>query len=108
MAQIVWSYRSIKDIDEIATFISKDSIQYAEEYVKLFFEKARGLEKYPHSGRPVPELGLSSIRQILCDRYRIIYEIMDDNKIGIITIHHQSRLLKNNPAVKNLYKRKRK
>ncbi len=108
MAQIVWSRRSIKDIDEIAAFIAKDSLQYAEEYVKLFFERALTLEKYPYLGRPVPELGINSVRQILCDRYRIIYEIISKNQIGIVTIHHQSRLLKNNPGIKRFYKRKKK
>jgi len=30
MAEIVWSPRAIKDIDEIANYIAKDSLQYAK------------------------------------------------------------------------------
>jgi plasmid stabilization system protein ParE len=57
MAQITWSPRAIKDIDEIATYIAKDSLQYAQAQTRLFFSTAAVLEKYPFKGRPVPELG---------------------------------------------------
>ena len=101
MAQIVWSARSLKDIDEIANYIAKDSIQYAEEQVRQFFIRAKVLEKQPLIGRMVPELKSSSIRQILCGHYRIIYEVLNPQQIGIIAVHHQSRLLEKNPAIKN-------
>jgi toxin ParE1/3/4 len=96
MAEIVWAPRAIKDINEIAEFIAKDSLQYAKEQVRQFFEKAAILEKHPYSGRIVPELGLPNIRQILSGHYRIIYEIFSIERVGIITVHHQARLLRNN------------
>ncbi len=106
MVEIIWSPRSIKDIEEIAEYIAKDSLQYASAYVSLFFEKAKVLENHPLSGRAVPELGNASIRQLLCDRYRIIYEVISKKKIGILTVHHQSLLLKNNPAIKRRMRNK--
>ena len=106
MAEIVWSLRSIKDIDEIATYIAKDSLQYAEAQTRLFFENASVLEKYPYRGRVVPELGTTIIRQLLCGNYRIIYQVFSDDEVGILTIHHQSRLLKNNPIMKRRLRKK--
>ncbi len=53
----------------------------------------------------VTELGVSSIRQILCGHYWIIYEVVSKKEVAIITVHHQSRLLKNNPVVKKLGKK---
>jgi len=105
MAEIIWSPRAIKDIHEIAEFISKSSIQYAEEQVRSFFAAATLLENYPFRGRIVPELGISSIRQLLCGHYRIIYEVMSSERIGIITVHHQARLLRNNPAIRKFRKK---
>jgi plasmid stabilization system protein ParE len=67
---------------------------------KLFFLGAEVLEEYPYRGRIVPEIGSSTIRQLLCGHYRIIYEVLKEDKVGILTVHHQSRLLKNNPAIK--------
>lgn len=108
MAEIVWSPRSLKDIEQIAEYIAHDSIQYAEEQVKQFFNRAALLESYPTMGRIVPEIQLSSIRQLLCGNYRIIYELRSPESVSILTIHHQSRLLKNNPGMKKLVKKKRK
>ena len=108
MAEIIWSPRSIKDIDEIAKYISKDSIQYAEEQVRQFFSKVKLLEKHPLFGRMVPEIKIFAIRQIPCGHYRIIYEILNQQQIGVITVHHQSRLLKNNPVMKKLLVGKKK
>jgi len=108
MAQIVWSLRSLKDIDEIANYISKDSFQYAEEQVRQFFIRAKVLEKNPMIGRMVPELKVKAIRQILCGNYRIIYEVFNQLQVGIITVHHQSRLLERNLAIKKELKSKRK
>lgn len=97
MAKVIWSPRAIKDINEIAEFIAKDSLQYAKAQIKLFLEQAEDLEHHPHKGRVVPELGISSIRQILCGHYRIIYEITEE-RVGVLTVHHQSRLLKSTPS----------
>jgi toxin ParE1/3/4 len=98
MAAVIWSPRAIKDINEIAEFIAKDSIQYAQAQVRLFIEMAEKLEYHPYRGRVVPELEINSIRQILCGHFRIIYEVSEDN-VGILTVHHQARLLKNTSSV---------
>lgn len=108
MAEIIWSPGSIRDIEAIAGYIARNSLQYANAQVETFFERASILEKFPLIGRPVPELQSDSIRQILCGHYRIIYEILEQNRIGILTIHHQSRLLKNNPAFKKKLSKKKK
>jgi addiction module RelE/StbE family toxin len=97
MAKVVWSPRAIKDINEIAEYIAKDSIQYAKAQTKLFIEQVEELENHPHRGRMVPELSIDNIRQILCGHYRIIYEITEGT-VGILTVHHQSRLLKSTPS----------
>ena len=106
MAQITWSPRAIKDINEIATYISKDSLQYAQAQTRLFFSTAFVLEKYPYRGRPVPELGMTNIRQLLCGHFRIIYEVFSEDEVAILTIHHQSRLVSNNPTLKRRLRRR--
>ena len=61
MAEIVWSPRAIKDIQEIAEFIAKDSLQYAKAQTKLFLQEACGLANHPFRGRIVPELGVNCV-----------------------------------------------
>ena len=104
MAQLIWAPSALKDIDTIATYIAKDSIQAAENIVELFFEKAEVLSKHPGFGKPVPEINDPAFREILVSRYRIIYELAGKKSINIISVHHQSRLLKNNPVLKKKLK----
>jgi len=56
----------------------------------------------------VPALNIFSIRQILCGHFRIVYEVIGPQQLGIIKVHHQSRLLKNNSAIKKLLTGKKK
>ncbi|HTE10999.1 MAG TPA: type II toxin-antitoxin system RelE/ParE family toxin [Chitinophagaceae bacterium] len=44
MAEVIWSPRAIKDISEIAEYIAKDSLQYAEIQTRLFISKISTLE----------------------------------------------------------------
>lgn len=100
MAEIIWAPSALKDIAAIADYISKDSVWAAENMVRLFFEKAKILERFPLIGKPVPETKVSYLKEILVSRYRIIYEVFYEEEIHILSVHHQSRLLKNNPTFK--------
>jgi toxin ParE1/3/4 len=97
MAEVIWSPRAVKDINEIAEYIAKDSFQYAKAQTNLFLEQAKGLENYSHRGRVVPEIGKNNVRQILCGHYRIIYEVVEKN-VNILTVHHQARQIKSSPS----------
>jgi toxin ParE1/3/4 len=105
MAEIVWAPSAIKDIAAIAEYISNDSVWAAGNMVSLFFEKAKVLERYPLIGKPVPEIKVDYLREILISRYRIIYEIISEDELHILSVHHQSRLLKNNPTFKKRIKK---
>ncbi|HEX7847049.1 MAG TPA: type II toxin-antitoxin system RelE/ParE family toxin [Chitinophagaceae bacterium] len=104
MAQLIWAPSALKDIDLIAKYISKDSVLAAENIVTLFFEKAEILTSHPGFGKPVPEINDLKFREILVSRYRIIYEFESEKIVNIISIHHQSRLLKNNPVLRKKLK----
>ena len=105
MAEIIWAPSALKDIDAIADYIANDSVQAAENMVALFFEKAVILERFPLIGKPVPETSVRYLREILVSRYRIIYEVITTEEVHILSVHHQSRLLKNNPTFKKRLKK---
>ena len=104
MAEIVWSPSSVKDINAIAEYIAKDSLMAAKNMVELFFQMTEILSRFPHYGKQVPETKNSFLREILVGRYRIIYEVFSEDQVNILTVHHQSRLLKNNPSIKKKIK----
>jgi toxin ParE1/3/4 len=94
MVIVKWSDQSISDIQNIAEFISKDSPKYARIQVNTFFERCEVLEHFPYSGRVVPEAGKENIRELIVGAYRIIYRILSEKRIDILTVHHSYKLLK--------------
>ena len=63
---------------------------YAKKVVWDIVEKTSILEKYPRSGRKVPEIDDENIREIFAYSYRILYEIKSE-KIYVIGIIHGRR-----------------
>lgn len=106
MVELIWSPTAIKDIGNIAEYIGKDSLKAAALQTNRFFEKAEVLEKYTLIGSFVPELNDKNYRQLLVNSYRIIYKVISETEVHILTAHHQARLLENNPVFKRKLKKK--
>ena len=51
------------------------------------------MERFPRSGRIVPELRREDVRELGLKRYRIIYRILDKETLEVLTVYHGSRLL---------------
>lgn len=64
MVKIIWSDRSIEDINNIAEFIAKDSTKYAKIQVQRFFDRVKILIAHPYAGRIVPEINDTTIKRI--------------------------------------------
>lgn len=96
MVQIVWTESALDDLDGIGEFIAKDSIRYAEITVSDLFYSVDILKENPFLGRKVPEFNVNSIRELIKGNFRIIYLVVDDYRIDILTVHHSSMLLSNN------------
>jgi len=100
MVKIVWTSRSLNDLEEIGNYISKDSPKYAKLTLEKLIETAKLIEANPLIGRIVPEVKQKNIREIITGNYRIIYNIRDNRFAYILTVHHSSRLTSKNPAFK--------
>ena len=94
MVEVKWSDQAIEDIDNIAEYIALDSTRYAELQVNDFFERAEILDEYPLAGRIVPEIKDKNIRELIVGSYRLIYVILREERIDILTVYHTARLLK--------------
>ena len=90
--RIGWSPKAIDDVDSIALYISRDSTSYAAAVVRKFLDTARSIEAFPFSGRVVPELDDTNIRERFVYSYRIIYRI-EETTVVIAAVIHGKRLL---------------
>lgn len=91
MVRINWSKLALTDLKNIADFISKDSKVYAKRHITRIILRTKILKKYPKAGKITSEVGEECVRELVLGNYRIIYEIISDVQVDILTIHHSSR-----------------
>ena len=97
MVKVIWTGRSLKDLEEIGDYISRDSPTYAKLTLEKLIETAKLIEVSQLIGRVVPEVNQADIRELITGNYRIIYQAVEKEYAYILTVHHTSRLLSNNP-----------
>ena len=90
MGKVIWAPSALNDVDSIAEFISKDSIDQAALFVSRLFEVTDRLQDFPLSGRTIPEINNQFCREIIYGSYRIMYKI-DGNDIWITAVIHGAR-----------------
>lgn len=95
MVKVIWTDNAVLDLDDIGAYIAKDSIRYAELTVSELFESVDILESYPNAGTIVQEFNDEKFRQIVKGNYRIIYHLVSETTIHILTVHNCSRLFTN-------------
>jgi addiction module RelE/StbE family toxin len=93
--KIKWTLRALNDLQEIYSFIARDSIQYARIQVENIQSAVSKLTYFPQMGRVVPELSNLLYREILVGNYRVIYNFTEEqNQILIMFVGHGRQLLK--------------
>ena len=63
--------------------------------LQRLFNSVDILENYPKSGKMVPEFENDSIRELVRGSFRIVYQLIEDFRIDILTVHNCARLIGN-------------
>lgn len=90
MGKIIWAPSALKDIESIARFIERDSIDQSSLFVTRIIEMTDRLDDFPQSGRVIPEINDDHCREIIYGAYRIMYRITKD-EIWITGVIHGAR-----------------
>ena len=90
--KIIWSPLAVDRASEIAEYIAQDNPTAAENWVNAVFTHVEQLNKFPESGRIVPEINDHFFRELMYGNYRIIYRI-EENRVSILTIRHGKQIL---------------
>ncbi len=91
MRFILWTERARQDLAAIHTFISLDSAPYASVVVAKLIAATDRIAYFPESGRAVPEFENPSVREVISGPYRIVYRLVGDDNVHILTVHHAAR-----------------
>jgi toxin ParE1/3/4 len=89
---ILWSLRARLDLLEIGDFIARDKPQAAAAWVGRILNAVERMALFPTSGRIVPEIDRTNIREIILENYRIVY-LLSETTITILTVFESHRLL---------------
>jgi toxin ParE1/3/4 len=92
MAKLIWSPRSLTDLEIIHEYIQQDSDENARDFINQLIEVALKIPEFPLAGRVVPEFKDFKTREKIYKNYRIIYRLQAEG-LEIVTILHQARRL---------------
>jgi toxin ParE1/3/4 len=90
MGKVIWAPSAIADVDSIAEYVARDSIEQARFLVARLFEATGRLKEFPLSGRMILEIGSESCREIIFGSYRIMYRV-EGKDIWITGVVHGAR-----------------
>ena len=78
------------DLDDIHSYIAKDSLDAADRVITEIFDAIRALVPFPHQGHKRPELTLRPLRFVLVREYLIAYA-PDEEPLWIVAVMHGRR-----------------
>jgi len=91
---ITWTREAGENLVDIEDFIARDSAERAITFVDAVIDHAEAiLVDNPRSGRVVPEIGYSDMRELIYRGYRIVYRLKGDT-MAILTVFEGHRLLR--------------
>ncbi|MFN0050236.1 MAG: type II toxin-antitoxin system RelE/ParE family toxin, partial [Cytophagales bacterium] len=66
-------------------------VKFAKIQIIKVKMRTKILKQNPQAGKMVIELDKANIRELVEGNYRIVYKILDEHSIDILTIHHGAR-----------------
>lgn len=94
MTAILWSPKSLRDLEGIEGYVAQHNPTAARRLVQKIIGRTDRILHFPNSGGFVEEDELHRYRQVLQGSYRVIYRYDAATDVAtIITVIHAARLL---------------
>jgi len=87
VAQVVWSFQALLDLEDIRTYVARDRPLAAERLAIRLRTAAAALDRYPARGRPISR-GRRELTRVW--PYLIRYRVTADG-VRILEIRHGAR-----------------
>ena len=89
--KVRWTRNAAADLADIVGFVAEDNPKAAAALAQKIKDTVRKAERFPRSGRVVPEIGNDRIREIIVGHYRIIYRLASKS-LQILSVFEGHRL----------------
>ncbi len=83
LRKVIWTDTGEKTLDEAVAYIAQNSQPAAVRLLESALDAAESLSLLSERGRTVPELEQPNIRELLVQKYRLVYEVFD-TKVEIL------------------------
>jgi plasmid stabilization system protein ParE len=90
--KVVWAPLAIERAYEAARYIAQDKPEAALKWLDGLFKVTDRLERFPKSGRVVPEIASEEFREVIYRSHRVIYRI-EKTSVSILTVRSSAQLL---------------
>lgn len=90
MGKIIWAPSALADIESIAAYIERDSVDQAALFISRVIEMTDQLGDFPSLGRVISEINNQNCRELIYGAYRIMYRI-NEREIWITGVIHGAR-----------------
>ncbi len=78
MATARWSVRALRDLRNLVERLADTSESYAGALAARIISAIETLERFPMSGRTVPEYSRTDTREVIISDQRVVYIVKDD------------------------------
>jgi addiction module RelE/StbE family toxin len=91
MTKIQWTENALEDTLQIYIYIAEDSVDRADAFLDRLMDSAeKQLSVSSLIGRVIPEMNDPFFREIIYERYRIMYHV-EGNVVSITHVRHIAR-----------------
>ncbi len=90
--KVIWTETALADLEAIVTYIAQTDPSAAERLGNTIIDHVNVLRTFPRIGPRYSKAGHGRVREILCGKYRVFYQIDDQLKsVNILKICHGAR-----------------
>ncbi len=88
-----YTTRFVHELDEQADYLAQYSVARTTLLVDSVFRQLDLLKQHPRLGRMVPEFNDEAVRELLHRQYRLLYRIISEEIIDVLTFQTGARPL---------------
>lgn len=90
--EVVWTEPAVASLEEAVRAIASQSPAAAEALRTELLDSVEVLARLPHIGPLYERDRTGRTREILCQRYRIFYRVLEDQqRVEVLTVWHSAR-----------------
>ena len=92
MADVIWTIKAYEHVEEIGNYIAKDSPSQAQRVMQRIIKETRKLRDHIRVGKTILEVQEDNYREVRVFSYRILYKILNEDRVVILGVVHGQRL----------------